>query len=87
LVKIILADSQALYRAGMVRVLSIEDEFRVVAQCLDLPRLYSAVRSFRGGVLIVSSSLHADMEKLVDEAREVGSRVMVVAEDSEPVQA
>jgi DNA-binding NarL/FixJ family response regulator len=70
----------------MVRVLSIENEFRVVAQCPDLPRLSSAVHSFRGGVLIVSSSLHPDVEKLVAEAREVGTRVMVVAEDSEPVQ-
>jgi DNA-binding NarL/FixJ family response regulator len=83
LIKVILADGQALYRAGMVRVLSAEEEFRIVAQCPDLNRLYSAIRAFSVATVIVSSALRSELTTLLGLAREAGSQVIMVAEDSE----
>ena len=37
--KIILADNQAIFRAGIAKVLASEEDFRVAAQCADLERL------------------------------------------------
>ena len=34
--RIILADNQAIFRAGAARVLALEDDMRIVAQCEDL---------------------------------------------------
>ncbi len=33
--RIILADNQAIFRAGAARVLALEDDMRIVAQCED----------------------------------------------------
>jgi DNA-binding NarL/FixJ family response regulator len=33
--RIILADTQAIFRTGMARVLAMEEDLRVVAQCAD----------------------------------------------------
>ena len=40
--RIILADNQAIFRAGAARVLALEDDMRIVAQCEDVPALRRA---------------------------------------------
>jgi DNA-binding NarL/FixJ family response regulator len=37
--KIILADSQAIFRAGTAKVLAMDEDLRIIAQCTDLERL------------------------------------------------
>ncbi len=83
--RIILADNQAIFRAGAARVLALEDDMRIVAQCEDTPKLWSALESLRGSLIIVSSSLHPEMPALVERTRAVGSRIILVAENSEQV--
>src|SRR5215813_15072717 len=83
--RIILADNQAIFRAGAARVLSLEDDMRIVAQCEDMTKLWSALESLRGAVVLVASSLHPDMPVLVERARVAGSRIVLVAENSEQV--
>ena len=46
--RIILADNQAIFRAGAARVLALEDDMRIAAQCDDLPKLSTAIDSLRG---------------------------------------
>ncbi|AXC12880.1 two component transcriptional regulator, LuxR family [Acidisarcina polymorpha] len=81
--KIILADNQAIFRAGTAKVLAMEDDLRIIAQCPDSPRLYHAVNTFRGSVVIVACSLRADLAKVVEGARAVASRVILIAENNE----
>ena len=45
--KIILADNQAIFRAGIAKVLASEEDFRVAAQCADLERLLLSVDAYR----------------------------------------
>ena len=45
--RIILADNQAIFRAGAARVLALEDDMRIVAQCEDLTRLSHALDANR----------------------------------------
>jgi DNA-binding NarL/FixJ family response regulator len=83
--RIILADNQAIFRAGAARVLALEDDMRIVAQCEDLTKLWSALESLRGSVLLVASSLRPEIASLAEQARSSGSRVVFVAENSEQV--
>ena len=50
MIKIILADNQAIFRAGTAKILAIEDDFRVIAQCADSDRMYQAIDAFPGGL-------------------------------------
>jgi DNA-binding NarL/FixJ family response regulator len=81
--KVIIAEGQALYRAGISRVLATEDQIRIVAQCQDWSRLSLAIDSFRGAVVIVASTISPQFEILLERARSVNSQVIVIAEDTE----
>jgi DNA-binding NarL/FixJ family response regulator len=83
--RIILADNQAIFRAGAARVLALEDDMRIAAQCDDLPKLSNAVDSLRSSIVVVSSSLHPDMKELMARTQTVGSRLILVTENSEQV--
>jgi DNA-binding NarL/FixJ family response regulator len=83
--RIILADNQAIFRAGAARVLALEDDMRIAAQCEDGERLFGAIDALRGSVLVVSSSLRLDLKDLLARTRSAGSRVILVAENAELV--
>jgi DNA-binding NarL/FixJ family response regulator len=85
--KIILADNQAIFRAGTAKVLSMEDDFRVIAQCGDGERLYEVLETFRGATLIFASSLRLNLHHLFERSRFQGSRCIVIAENHEPAQS
>jgi DNA-binding NarL/FixJ family response regulator len=83
--RLILADNQAIFRAGAARVLALEEDMRIAAQCDDLPKLSSAIDSLRGSIVVVASSLHPDMKELLAHTDAVGSRLILVTENSEQV--
>jgi DNA-binding NarL/FixJ family response regulator len=83
--RIILADNQAIFRAGAARVLALEDDMRIVAQCEDLARMSSALDAHRGAILLVSSSMQLDMRAVVARARAAGTRTILVAENGADV--
>jgi DNA-binding NarL/FixJ family response regulator len=83
--RLILADNQAIFRAGAARVLALEDDIRIVAQCDELARLTSAVDGVRGAVILVSSTLRPDLAILTTQAHALDSRVILIAENSEHI--
>ena len=48
--KIILADSQAIFRAGTAKVLATDEDMRIIAQCTDLDRMHHAITTFPGSI-------------------------------------
>jgi DNA-binding NarL/FixJ family response regulator len=83
--RLILADNQAIFRAGAARVLALEDDMRIVAQCDDFARLTSALDGHRGSVLLFSSSMQLDIKAVVVRAQAVGSRTILIAENGTDV--
>jgi DNA-binding NarL/FixJ family response regulator len=83
--RIILADNQAIFRAGAARILALEDDMRIVAQCDDTAKLTAALENLRGAVVLVASSLRPDLLLLSGQARAAGSRIVLVAENTEQV--
>jgi DNA-binding NarL/FixJ family response regulator len=56
-IRVILADSQAIYRVGMRKIFALEDDIRVVAQADSLPNLHSAIERFPTDVVLLEGSL------------------------------
>lgn len=81
--KVILADNQAVFRTGFARFLAVEGDFRIVAQCDDLVRLYKATQSARNSVIVFASSLEPDMERLAADASSGNNRLIAVLERGE----
>lgn len=84
--KIILADSQAIFRAGTAKVLATDDDVRIIAQCADLERLLHAVTTYPGSIVLFAASLRPDMAQLRRSLDAVASRGIVIAENSEAAQ-
>ena len=83
--KIILADSQAIFRAGTAKVLAMDENLRIIAQCNDLDRLFHAVTTFPNSIVLLAASLRPDLPRLRALIDSVGSRSIVIAENNENV--
>jgi len=81
--KIILADSQAIFRAGTAKVLAMDEDLRIIAQCADLDRMLHALTTFPGSIVLFASSLHPDMSRLRTLLETTGSCGIVIAENNE----
>jgi DNA-binding NarL/FixJ family response regulator len=81
--KVILADSQAIFRTGAAKVLSMDHELRIIAQCSDSERLMHAITTFPGAVAIFASSLKPEMSRLRLLLETSNSRGVVIAENKE----
>jgi DNA-binding NarL/FixJ family response regulator len=85
--KIILADNQAIFRAGTAKILAMEDDFRIIAQCPDSERLYQAIDAFRGVVLMFASTLKTDLSLLLERVAHAGSRSIAILENNDQPQS
>jgi DNA-binding NarL/FixJ family response regulator len=81
--KLIIGDSQAIFRAGIAKVLASEQDFGVVAQCSDLARMTLAIETHPSSVVVFTSSLRPNMVDLVRRVKAAGSRAVVIVEDGE----
>ena len=61
MLKLILADNQAIFRAGIAKVLAVEDEMRIVAQAQTPEQMFMALDKFRAAVLVVAGGFHNDL--------------------------
>ncbi len=56
-VRVIVADTQAIFRAGLRKVFALEDDIRVVGQAETLQQTQSAVAKFAADILIFEAAL------------------------------
>jgi DNA-binding NarL/FixJ family response regulator len=83
--RIILADDQAIFRAGTARTLALEEDMRIIAQCEEPSRLITTIRSFRSSVVIFSTGLKVDLGQAVAELKAAESRGILIAEKKEEI--
>ena len=83
MLKILLADNQAIFRAGIAKVLAVEDDLRVVAQAQSIEQMMMALDKFRAAVMIFSASFVPDLAALVQAATRCKTGLIVVAENGE----
>ena len=85
--RVILADNQDVFRTGLAKLLSMEDDFRIIAQCPDIECLQTALATFREATIIFSSSLKQDPGPLMQQICGFGDRGVAVLENGEAPEA
>jgi DNA-binding NarL/FixJ family response regulator len=85
--KVILGDSQAIFRAGTAKVLAMDEDLRIVAQCTDLERMHHAITTFPGAIVLFAASLRPNFAQLAGLLETVGSRGIVIAENNDIVDS
>src|SRR6201998_4949698 len=66
-VRVIVADSQAIFRAGLRKIFALEDDIRVVGQAETVAQTQSAVGKFSADVLIFEAALTPNPVEAVAE--------------------
>jgi DNA-binding NarL/FixJ family response regulator len=85
--KVILADGQAIFRAGIAKVLAVEDDLRVVGQPTSAEQLMGLVVQHPGAVLILASGFYPQTEHVFQQAQKARTRVIVLAENNQEAAA
>lgn len=83
MLKLILGDNQAIFRAGIAKVLAVEDDLRIVAQAQTPEQMMMALDKFRAAVLVCSVAFHPDLKAMLDVATQAQTRVLLIAENGE----
>src|ERR1051325_7910687 len=84
-VRVIVADTQAIFRAGLRKIFALEDDIRVVGQAETLAQTQAAVAKFSAGILIFESALTQNpVESVVELMRQSPKlRIVVVTPGSD----
>ena len=86
MLKIILADNQAIFRAGIAKVLAVEDDVRIVAQAQSIEQMMLALEKFRASILVFASSFLPNLETIVPLAIKYQTHLVVIAENGENIE-
>lgn len=77
-IRVILADTQAIFRAGLRKIFALEDDIRVVGQAETLAQALSAAKKFSADVLIFESALAPHPVEAVVELMRQSAEIKVV---------
>jgi DNA-binding NarL/FixJ family response regulator len=78
-IRVIVADTQAIFRAGLRKIFAVEDDLRVVGQAETLPQTLAAAKKFSADVLLFESAIASNpIEAVADLLRQNPSLRMVV---------
>lgn len=80
MLKIILADNQAIFRTGVAKVLAVEDDLRIVAQADNADKMMMALEKFHASVMIFGSDMQANLQQVVEAARRLKTKLVLIAE-------
>src|SRR5579885_421643 len=79
-VRIILADSQAIYRVGIRKVFALEDDIRVVAQADSLENLRAAIERYPTDVVLVEGGLLAGTTNAIPELLKIAPDIKLIVQ-------
>lgn len=81
-VRIIVADSEAIFRVGMGKIFALERDLEVVAQTETLPQTFNAVSNTQADIILFEAGLSSNPPESVSEVirrAEPGTKVIVIA--------
>src|ERR1039457_1717912 len=77
-IRVILADSQAIYRVGIRKIFALEDDLRVVAQADSLANLRAAIERYPSDVVLLEGSLLVGAANVIPELLRVAPDVKLI---------
>ena len=81
-IRIILADSQAIYRVGIRKVFALEDDLRVVAQADSLETLRLAVERYPTDIVLLEGGMLAGTANAIPELMRLAPDVKLIVQAS-----
>ena len=83
-IRVILADTQAIFRAGLRKIFALEDDIRVVGQAETLAQTLAAAKRFSADILIFESALAPEPTEAVSDLirQNPGLKMVVVTPDA-----
>ena len=85
-IRVIVADSQAIFRAGLRKIFAVEDDIRVVGQAETLDQAVAAAKKFSAEILIFEAALAERPADAVQEILKQAPALRVVAVTEAPDQ-
>jgi len=84
-IKILIADSQAIYRVGIRKIFALEDDLRVVAQAESLGQTLAAASRFEPDVVLMESAISPNPAGAVAEVmkRVPNAKMVIIAGESD----
>ena len=81
-IRIILADSQAIYRVGIRKVFALEDDVRVVAQADSMENLHAAVQRYPTDVVLLEGGMLTGTANAIPEILRLAPDVKIIVQAS-----
>jgi DNA-binding NarL/FixJ family response regulator len=85
-IRVIVADTQAIFRAGLRKIFALEDDIRVVGQAETLPQTLAALQKFSADILIFEAALAQNPSDAVSDLLRQGPPCRLVVVLQEPDQ-
>jgi len=79
-IRIILADSQAIYRVGIRKIFALEDDIRVVAQADSLDNLHSALERHPSDVVLIEGGLLTGAPNAIPDVLRIAPDVKLIVQ-------
>jgi DNA-binding NarL/FixJ family response regulator len=79
-IRVILADSQAIYRVGIRKVFALEDDLRVVAQADSLENLRAAIERYPTDVVLLEGSLLVGAANIIPDLLRIAPHVKLIVQ-------
>jgi DNA-binding NarL/FixJ family response regulator len=85
-IRVIVADTQAIFRAGLRKIFALEDDIRVVGQAESLEQTVTAIQKFSADVVIFEAALAASPADAVSDLLRQNASCHLVVVLQEPDQ-
>ena len=79
-IRIILADSQAIYRVGIRKVFALEDDIRVVAQADSLENLRAAIERYPTDIVLLEGSMLVGTANVIPDLLRLAPDVKLIVQ-------
>ncbi|HXY48816.1 MAG TPA: response regulator transcription factor [Terriglobales bacterium] len=83
-IRVIVADTQAIFRAGLRKIFALEDDIRVVGQSETLAQTLAAAKKFSADILIFEAALASNPVEAVSDLLRQTPQLRVVVVTHEP---
>ncbi len=84
MINVIIADDQAIFRAGAAKVLAVEEDLRIVGQPQSTEQLLNALEKLRSHVLLFSTTFLPLLPQIRQIALRQGTALLALAENTQP---